>query len=58
MRIITKWVDFVHLSMLLCREVSEEVMAPWVKCALINDCIEPVGAQSSGCRMDKKPPFR
>ena len=44
--------------MLLCREVSEEVMAPWVKCALINDCIEPVGAQSSGCRMDKKPPFR
>ena len=40
------------------REVSEEVMVPWVKCALINDCIEPVGAQSSGCRMDKKPPFR
>ena len=35
-----------------------ELSGPWVKCALISDCIEPVGAQSSGCRMDKKPPFR
>lgn len=33
-------------------------MLPWVKCILHAYCISPPGAQSSGCRFDKKPLFR
>ncbi len=40
------------------RAVADGVLAPWVKCALLADCVEPVGAQSTGCTMDKKPQYR
>lgn len=30
--------------------IHQRLMKPWSKCALIPDCIEPIGAQSSGCR--------
>ncbi|KAI1309378.1 hypothetical protein HDE_00028 [Halotydeus destructor] len=40
------------------KKVHEELMLPWVKCALTSGCISPIGAQSSGCRFDKKPFFR
>lgn len=40
------------------RDVHEKLMTPWVKCALLEDCVEPIGAQSSGCRFDKKPRYR
>ncbi|KAL0841671.1 hypothetical protein ABMA28_013948 [Loxostege sticticalis] len=35
-----------------------EVMRPWIQCALTLDCIMPIGAQSGGCRFDKKPQYR
>ena len=38
--------------------VSKTLMRPWVKCSLVEGCIEPIGAQASGCRFDKKPKFR
>ncbi|EFA09775.1 uncharacterized protein LOC100322888 [Tribolium castaneum] len=38
--------------------VHNEIMLPWVKCALTQDCIVPIGAQSAGCRFDKKPQYR
>lgn len=38
--------------------IHENVMLPWVQCALIQECIYPIGAQSDGCRFDKKPYFR
>lgn len=38
--------------------MHEHVMLPWVQCALIQECIYPIGAQSEGCRFDKKPYFR
>jgi len=38
--------------------VSEDLLVPWIKCILIEDCINPIGAQSSGCRFDKKPQYR
>ena len=33
-------------------------MLPWVQCVLTEPCINPVGAQDTGCRWDKKPQFR
>ena len=33
-------------------------MLPWIECTLTKDCIDPFGAQSSGCRFDKKPLYR
>lgn len=35
-----------------------EIMRPWIQCALTVDCIMPIGAQSGGCRFDKKPQYR
>lgn len=33
-------------------------MLPWVKCALLEECISPPGAQNSGCNYFRKPLFR
>ena len=30
--------------------INSKIMKPWITCALIQDCIEPIGAQSTGCR--------
>ncbi|XP_017781780.1 PREDICTED: uncharacterized protein LOC108566428 [Nicrophorus vespilloides] len=38
--------------------VHTEIMLPWVQCAFTHDCIVPIGAQSGGCRFDKKPQYR
>lgn len=38
--------------------VHQEIMLPWVQCALTQDCLIPIGAQSGGCRFDKKPLYR
>ena len=38
--------------------VRRHLMLPWVKCALMADCVEPIGAQDTGCRFDKKPQYR
>jgi len=40
------------------KEVHTTIMLPWVQCALTHDCIVPIGAQSGGCRYDKKPQYR
>lgn len=38
--------------------IHKEIMLPWIQCALTQDCIFPIGAQSAGCRFDKKPQYR
>ncbi|CAG0899227.1 unnamed protein product [Darwinula stevensoni] len=38
--------------------IHSQLMLPWVQCALTPACIAPIGAQSYGCRFDKKPQFR
>ena len=39
-------------------DVKRDLMLPWVQCSLVSECLEPIGAQSTGCRFDKKPQFR
>ena len=36
--------------------IHSKIMNPWIKCALIQDCIEPIGAQATGCRT-KRPKY-
>lgn len=38
-------------------DVHKEIMLPWVKCALKEDCISPPGAQLNGCDFNRKPEF-
>ncbi|XP_023334208.1 uncharacterized protein LOC111705776 [Eurytemora carolleeae] len=38
--------------------LASGLILPWIKCVLIEDCINPIGAQSTGCRFDKKPQYR
>ena len=51
-------VDLTAMLIYNKKDISLKLMDPWVKCALLEDCIEPIGAQSTGCRFDKKPGFR
>lgn len=47
-----------HIVLYNINSIHFNVMFPWVKCALIPNCIAPIGAQNSGCRFDKKPLYR
>ncbi|EDW74544.1 uncharacterized protein Dwil_GK21346 [Drosophila willistoni] len=38
--------------------VTEKIMLPWLKCSLTLECIDPIGAQSNGCKFNKKPLYR
>ncbi len=51
-------VDLRALLVYNLPNVHMKLMGPWVKCALMEECLDPVGAQSTGCRFDKKPQYR
>lgn len=38
--------------------VHKDITLPWVQCALTQDCLTPIGAQSEGCKFNKKPQYR
>ncbi|RWS12444.1 uncharacterized protein B4U79_11706 [Dinothrombium tinctorium] len=40
------------------RRIHSQLMLPWVRCALTQYCIAPIGAQRFGCRLNKKPMYR
>lgn len=46
------------LLILNTKTVHQDIMLPWNQCALTQDCIIPIGAQSAGCKFDKKPQYR
>ncbi|XP_045785581.1 uncharacterized protein LOC123881064 isoform X2 [Maniola jurtina] len=54
------FVQMLDVSRLLvaARPPVADVMRQWIQCALTLDCIMPIGAQSGGCRFDKKPQYR
>lgn len=39
-------------------KIHKELMLPWVKCALVEECISPTGAQNTACNYDRKPLFK
>ncbi|GBP32068.1 hypothetical protein EVAR_21102_1 [Eumeta japonica] len=54
------FVPMVDVSrMMVARSATlDRIMKRWIQCALTLDCIMPIGAQSGGCRFDKKPQYR
>ncbi|XP_063708149.1 uncharacterized protein LOC134836838 [Culicoides brevitarsis] len=38
--------------------VIQRIMLPWIKCVLTQECVCPIGAQSGGCKYNKKPLYR
>lgn len=46
------------LLLINIESVHKEIMLPWIQCSLTQDCIIPIGAQSEGCRFNKKPQYR
>ncbi|XP_052752700.1 uncharacterized protein LOC113522215 isoform X2 [Galleria mellonella] len=54
------FVQMVDVSRLVVanKPAVGDIMRPWIQCALTLDCIMPIGAQSGGCRFDKKPQYR
>jgi len=46
------------LVLLYNQELHTHLMLPWLKCILTESCINPIGAQDTGCRFDKKPQYR
>ncbi|XP_013140666.1 PREDICTED: uncharacterized protein LOC106105010 isoform X1 [Papilio polytes] len=52
------FVQMLDVERLLVSPAAAAVMRPWIQCALTLDCIMPIGAQSVGCRFDKKPQYR
>ncbi|XP_064642790.1 uncharacterized protein LOC135497054 [Lineus longissimus] len=35
-----------------------DVMEPWVRCALIEECVRPTGAKNTACNYNRKPLYR
>lgn len=56
--LFVQMVSAEHLIIINNESIHKEIMLPWVQCALTQDCIIPIGAQSGGCRFDKKPQYR
>lgn len=38
--------------------INDKILLPWIKCVLTMECVRPIGAQSGGCRYNKKPLYR
>lgn len=51
-------VETTHIVIYNSPSVREQIMLPWVKCALLEDCINPTGAQNVGCNFMRKPLFK
>lgn len=51
-------IESSHLIIYNTERIARDLMLPWVKCALIEECISPPGAQDSGCNYFRKPLFK
>lgn len=46
------------LLLINTESVHKDIMLPWIQCTLTQDCVIPIGAQSEGCKFNKKPQYR
>jgi len=51
-------VGLSSLVILASDTLNTKLMLPWLQCVLTEACVNPIGAQDTGCRFDKKPQFR
>lgn len=51
-------VELNHIILFNTPHIHKKLMLPWVKCALSEDCINPTGAQNTGCNYKRRPFFR
>jgi hypothetical protein len=51
-------VESSHLAIYNTEKIAKDVMLPWVKCALLEQCISPPGAQNSGCNYFRRPLYK
>ncbi|KAK7482500.1 hypothetical protein BaRGS_00026211 [Batillaria attramentaria] len=50
-------IETSHMVVYNTPRVKTQIMLPWVKCALLEECINPTGAQNVGCNFIRKPLF-
>ena len=48
-------VSLASLVLVTGERLGRELMLPWVQCVLTEPCINPVGAQDTGCRSEWRP---
>lgn len=46
-----------HLILFNTGKVQSSIMLPWVKCALVEECISPTGSQNSGYCNERRPRY-
>ncbi|CAG5127742.1 unnamed protein product [Candidula unifasciata] len=51
-------VESSHLVVYNTEKIARDLMLPWVKCALLEECISPPGAQNSGCNYFRRPLYK
>ncbi|BFZ23243.1 hypothetical protein BsWGS_26282 [Bradybaena similaris] len=51
-------VESSHLAIYNSEKVARHLMLPWVKCALLEECISPPGAQNTGCNYFRRPLYK
>jgi len=48
-------IEASHLVMYNSEHLVKTIMLPWVKCALLEECVNPLGAQNTGCLYNRRP---
>uniref|UniRef100_A0A0B6YPG6 Uncharacterized protein n=1 Tax=Arion vulgaris TaxID=1028688 RepID=A0A0B6YPG6_9EUPU len=51
-------VESSHLIIYNTDRITRDIMLPWIKCALVEECISPPGAQNSGCNYFRRPLYK
>lgn len=51
-------VESSHLVIYNTEKIARDLMLPWVKCALLEECISPPGAQNTGCNYFRRPLYK
>ncbi|KAL4221700.1 hypothetical protein ACF0H5_019955 [Mactra antiquata] len=46
-----------HLILYSTENIQTNIMLPWVKCALVEECISPTGSQNSGYCTERRPRY-